>query len=60
MAATDETRDETTCRPCKGTGSVISGLGGEQSKVTCPWCGGSGVRDPARDAQATGATPQDA
>lgn len=33
---------------------MISGLGGEQRRVTCPWCGGSGVRDPARDAQEAG------
>ena len=33
---------------------MISGLGGEQRRITCPWCGGSGVRDPARDAQAAG------
>ncbi len=58
MAARDDrrdARDETTCRPCRGTGSVISGLGGEQRSITCPWCGGSGVRDPERDAQAAGA-----
>jgi len=54
MAARDDTRDETTCRPCRGGGTVISGLGGEQRRITCPWCGGSGVRDPARDAQAAG------
>jgi DnaJ-class molecular chaperone len=55
MAARDDRRDgrdEVTCRPCKGSGAVISGLGGEQRTVTCPWCGGTGVRDPGRDAQA--------
>jgi DnaJ-class molecular chaperone len=58
MAARDDRRDErdeTTCRPCRGTGAVISGLGGEPRRVTCPWCGGSGMRDPARDAQEAGA-----
>ncbi len=55
MAERDETRDETTCRPCRGAGTVISGLGGEQTQQPCPWCGGSGVRDPARDAQAAAA-----
>jgi DnaJ-class molecular chaperone len=40
------------CMPCRGTGKVISGLGGEQSKVTCPWCGGSGERHGGVDAQA--------
>jgi DnaJ-class molecular chaperone len=57
MAARDDKRDErdeTICHPCRGTGTVISGLGGEQRQVTCPWCGGSGVRDPARDAQEAG------
>jgi len=37
---------------CRGTGSVISSLGGAPSTVTCPWCGGGGVRVPGRDAQA--------
>jgi DnaJ-class molecular chaperone len=45
-------RDETTCRPCRGTGRVISGLGGEQREQQCPWCGGTGARQPERDAQA--------
>ena len=30
---------------------VISNLGGEQSTVPCPWCGGGGVRVPGIDAQ---------
>jgi DnaJ-class molecular chaperone len=54
MAARDdqrEQRDEQTCRPCRGTGKVISGLGGGQREVPCPWCGGTGVRRPGRDAQ---------
>jgi len=57
MAARDDRRaerDETTCHPCRGTGTVISNLGGERRSVTCPWCGGSGVRDPERDAQQAG------
>jgi DnaJ-class molecular chaperone len=40
------------CMPCRGTGKVISALGGEQSMVMCPWCGGSGERQPDVDAQA--------
>jgi hypothetical protein len=40
------------CMPCRGTGQVISGLGGEPSKITCPWCAGGGVRLPDTDAQA--------
>jgi DnaJ-class molecular chaperone len=37
--------------PCRGTGRVISNLGGSQSKVPCPWCRGSGVRVAHVDAQ---------
>jgi len=40
------------CMPCRGTGRVISGLGGTQSKVPCPWCQGKGVRIADVDAQA--------
>lgn len=32
------------CMPCRGSGRVISNLGGQPSQVECPWCGGSGVR----------------
>jgi hypothetical protein len=38
--------------PCRGTGKVISNLGGSPSSVTCPWCDGSGTRVPGIDAQA--------
>jgi DnaJ-class molecular chaperone len=51
MAAREDTRDEVTCRPCRGTGKVTSGLGGEQTEQQCPWCGGTGERQPGRDAQ---------
>jgi hypothetical protein len=37
---------------CGGGGTVISNLGGSPSKVSCPWCEGSGVRRPGIDAQA--------
>ena len=40
------------CMPCRGTGSVISNLGGTPSTVSCPWCGGTGVRAAGTDAQA--------
>jgi DnaJ-class molecular chaperone len=39
------------CMPCRGTGKLISGLGGEQSTVPCPWCGGEGLRQSGVDAQ---------
>jgi len=38
--------------PCRGSGQVISNLGGTPSRVTCPWCGGGGVRVAGIDAQA--------
>jgi DnaJ-class molecular chaperone len=50
-APTDSTYDPTRCSPCRGTGKLLSKLGGDEHEVTCPWCGGTGVRDPARDAQ---------
>ena len=37
---------------CRGSGQVISNLGGTPSKLTCPWCGGDGVRLADVDAQA--------
>jgi DnaJ-class molecular chaperone len=45
-------KSEPECMPCRGTGQVISNLGGEPGKVTCPWCQGSGVRTSGIDAQA--------
>jgi hypothetical protein len=38
--------------PCRGSGKVISNLGGSPSEITCPWCEGGGVRLPDHDAQA--------
>ena len=43
--------DRSVCSPCRGTGRLISGLGGEPHEVSCPWCGGSGRFAPGRDAQ---------
>jgi hypothetical protein len=37
---------------CRGSGQVISNLGGSQSTITCPWCQGGGARVPGMDAQA--------
>jgi hypothetical protein len=45
---------------CRGSGKVISHLGGTVTTVTCPWCHGGGVRVPGLDAQASwldGETP---
>jgi DnaJ-class molecular chaperone len=44
--------DRDRCGPCRGTGSVISTLGGTPQSVTCPWCQGTGRFSPGRDAQA--------
>ncbi len=40
------------CMACRGSGKVISNLGGEPSTVVCPWCAGAGLRLPGTDAQA--------
>ncbi len=37
---------------CRGTGRVISNLGGSPSAIACPWCEGSGLRPAEIDAQA--------
>jgi DnaJ-class molecular chaperone len=41
------------CFPCRGSGTVISSLGGERREVTCPWCEGTGRTIPGHDAQAS-------
>ena len=53
MSAEPSQSDPTrkVCTPCRGTGRVISNLGGEPHEVTCPWCGGTGTFVPGRDAQ---------
>ncbi len=40
-----------TCLACRGTGRLISGLGGQPHEVGCPWCRGTGRRIPGIDAQ---------
>jgi DnaJ-class molecular chaperone len=40
------------CMACRGSGQVISNLGGTPTQVSCPWCGGGGMRVPGIDAQA--------
>jgi DnaJ-class molecular chaperone len=49
--ATEPTAPE-SCTACRGTGSVISNLGGEPHQLSCPWCEGGGVVLPDHDAQA--------
>jgi DnaJ-class molecular chaperone len=53
--ATDEQpgpTEPTPCPPCRGTGRVISNLGGEPHEQECPWCEGSGTFLPGHHAQA--------
>jgi hypothetical protein len=60
VAAPEETDDkdgEATggrqpCSPCRGSGKVISNLGGKREEITCPWCDGGGTRLPEHNAQA--------
>jgi hypothetical protein len=40
------------CGACRGSGVVISNLGGEAHELPCPWCEGGGVRLREHDAQA--------
>jgi DnaJ-class molecular chaperone len=40
------------CSACRGTGRVISTLGGSPQEVACPWCEGTGRFVPGHDAQA--------
>jgi len=40
------------CSACRGTGRVISNLGGSPQEVACPWCEGTGRFIPGHDAQA--------
>jgi DnaJ-class molecular chaperone len=49
---TDASHEPRECMPCRGTGQLISNLGGTSTLVTCPWCVGGGVRVPGVDAQA--------
>jgi hypothetical protein len=37
---------------CRGSGQVISSLGGTAKSIACPWCDGSGLRKQGIDAQA--------
>ena len=54
MAAADESDAATPapCPPCRGTGQVLSLLGGVSTHAPCPWCEGTGMQIPGHDAQA--------
>jgi hypothetical protein len=47
-----ELHEPRECMACRGTGRVMSNLGGSPSTVECPWCSGGGIRLPEVDAQA--------
>jgi hypothetical protein len=49
---TGGTHEPRECMACRGTGRVISNLGGSSSTIDCPWCAGTGMRNPEIDAQA--------
>jgi DnaJ-class molecular chaperone len=51
MTAAGEDPARLKCTPCRGTGQVISALGGNPHDITCPWCDGTGVFQRGRDAQ---------
>lgn len=51
MSTAPEIPPEEICMPCRGTGRLSSGLGGEAHEVQCPWCHGMGRRIPGIDAQ---------
>jgi DnaJ-class molecular chaperone len=40
------------CMACRGSGRVISNLGGAAGELACPWCEGTGMRPASVDAQA--------
>jgi DnaJ-class molecular chaperone len=48
----DDVLDPLPCPPCRGTGRVVSKLGGEAHELACPWCEGTGTVIPGHDAQA--------
>jgi DnaJ-class molecular chaperone len=50
--AAAEPSEPVRCSACRGTGQVVSNLGGRRSIVECPWCDGGGVRIADHDAQA--------
>ncbi|MCW2994373.1 MAG: hypothetical protein JWQ18_1868 [Conexibacter sp.] len=51
---TPEAAEPVPCTVCRGTGTLISNLGGSPSNVACAWCEGTGTFLPDHDAQAAG------
>jgi DnaJ-class molecular chaperone len=56
----NQAAEPSPCTACRGTGKVISGLGGTNTVIDCPWCEGSGVFIPGHDAQAHWRKDEDA
>jgi DnaJ-class molecular chaperone len=52
LDASAEAIEPQRCTVCRGTGTLISNLGGRPSHVTCAWCEGTGTFLPDHDAQA--------
>jgi DnaJ-class molecular chaperone len=52
MSTEDTDAGPQACMACRGTGSVVSNLGGSPNPVPCPWCDGTGTQLPEHDAQA--------
>jgi DnaJ-class molecular chaperone len=50
---TPEAAEPVPCTVCRGTGTLISNLGGSPSNVPCAWCEGTGTFLPDHDAQGT-------
>ena len=58
--AADDAFEMESCRACRGTGRVISNLGGTPNEVDCPWCEGTGKFMAEHDAQAKWASREEA
>lgn len=48
----DTVEELAPCGACRGSGSVISNIGGNPHSVSCPWCEGRGLFLADHDAQA--------
>jgi DnaJ-class molecular chaperone len=49
---TPEDIEPVACTVCRGTGTLISNLGGSPFEAPCAWCEGTGTFLPDHDAQA--------
>lgn len=51
-SSNDAAAEPRACTACRGTGRVLSNLGGTAQDVPCPWCEGAGRFIAGHDAQA--------